>query len=288
MKQLAFLTMDEPADFVIDDDLALAPLAGLGWNTSVVSWRQDEIPWNEFDAVIIRSTWDYWNDVDLFVDVLTEINHQTGLANSLDMVRWNLEKTYLQELENQGAAIVPTLWPDEFPTDSLNSFGNALNFDEVVIKPVIGATGIDTFRLSLNTPRDKLVKLANLFKGRRFMVQRFMPAILTEGEYSLFFFNGQFSHAILKTPAENEFRSQDELGAKIQPVKPELDLLDAAARALAVIETPLYARIDLVRRRDGFAVMEFELIEPSLYLRTDPGAPTRFARAVDAWFVNWA
>jgi glutathione synthase/RimK-type ligase-like ATP-grasp enzyme len=118
------------------------------------------------------------------------------------------------------------------------------------------------------------------------MVQQFMPRILDEGEYSLFFFNGAFSHAILKVPAKSEFRSQEERGAKIGWVKPPERLLARGREALEAIAGPLlYARIDFVRdARDDFVVMELELIEPSMYLRTEPAAPSRFARAIDDWF----
>lgn len=118
------------------------------------------------------------------------------------------------------------------------------------------------------------------------MVQRFMPGILTEGEYSLFFFNCEFSHAILKTPAASEFRSQEERGASIQAVVPEELLLKRGRQVMKTITpAPLNARIDFVRDAEGeFVVMELELIEPSLYLRMHPQAPSRFARAIDAWF----
>jgi hypothetical protein len=113
-----------------------------------------------------------------------------------------------------------------------------------------------------------------------------MPRVLSEGEFSLFYFNGTFSHAILKTPAASEFRSQEERGAVIRPVRPEPQLLDRGKRALAALAVvPLYARADFIRDEDNdFLVMELELIEPSMYLRTDSDAPARFARAVDAWF----
>ena len=115
------------------------------------------------------------------------------------------------------------------------------------------------------------------------MVQRFMSHIQAEGEYSLFFFNGGFSHDILKVPAESEFRSQEEHGAEIRRVIPEDGLLWRGQQALDVLTTtPLYARIDFVRDElNDFLVMELELIEPSMYLRTDPDAPARFAQAID-------
>lgn len=286
MKQCAFLTLDQRGDFVIDDAYAMAPLAALGWQTSVVCWRQTAVPWSDYAAVIIRSTWDYWNDVDGFMDVLANIDTLTRLANPLDLVRWNLAKTYLRDLECQEVGIVPTLWAGKLDAASIPGYFNQLEVDEIVLKPVIGANGVDTFRLARAHTESDLAAITPLFQKRPLMVQAFMPAILSEGEYSLFFFNGVFSHAIRKKPAAGEFRSQEERGAEIRPIKPEQKLLQRGQHALETIKpAPLYARIDLVRDQAGdFVVMELELIEPSLYLRTDPGAPARFARAVADWF----
>jgi glutathione synthase/RimK-type ligase-like ATP-grasp enzyme len=286
MKHCAFLTLRNRGDFVIDDEHAIGPLSELGWRVSTVSWRQTEIPWREFDAVIIRSTWDYWDDVPAFLEVLRQIDRESRLANSLEIVRWNLEKTYLVDLERKGVGIVPTIWPGEVKPDSFQAFSGQLKSDELVIKPVIGANGEKAFRVSPADPEQRRAMISDCFTDRRALVQRFMPAILTEGEYSLFFFSGAFSHAILKIPAESEFRSQEERGAVIRAVVPEQHLLMRGQQALAALAgTPLYARIDFVRDdEDDFLVMELELIEPSMYLRTDPGAPMRFARAIDTFF----
>jgi glutathione synthase/RimK-type ligase-like ATP-grasp enzyme len=156
----------------------------------------------------------------------------------------------------------------------------------MVIKPVIGANGDKAFRIAPEDSPQRREMISACFGDRRAMVQKFMPMILTEGEFSLFFFNGEFSHAILKTPAEGEFRCQEEHGGDIQPVAPEPQLLIRAQQALeALPETLLYARVDLVRNDENdFLVMELELIEPSMYLRTEPGAPMRFARAIDERF----
>jgi hypothetical protein len=171
MKQLAFLTLDEKGDFVIDDELAIAPLAALGWNTSVVSWRQTRVPWRDYDAVIIRSTWDYWDDVAGFLEVLERIHNTTRLANSLALVRWNLQKTYLQELEAGGVPIVPTLWSERFDAASFAVLCGRLATDEIVIKPVVGANGVDAFRLPRDTGRESRPR-AN-FARRRNAVRPF-------------------------------------------------------------------------------------------------------------------
>ena len=286
MKSCAFLTLDERGDFVIDDEHAVAPLERLGWRVSTLSWRQTELPWSTFDAVIIRSTWDYWDDVPAFLETLRAIDRQTRLENPLSLVLWNLSKTYLQDLQGRGVPIVPTLFREGLSEGDVAAGARELGGPELVVKPAIGANGQDAFRLTPGDAQARLADITSRFRGRGCLLQRFMPAILAEGEYSLFYFSGAFSHAILKVPAKGEFRSQEERGADILAVAPEPALRAAGDRAMAAVEpTPLYGRIDFVRdETGGFAVMEPELIEPSMYLRTDPEAPERFARAVDDWF----
>ena len=89
MKKCAFLTMDDEVGFVIDDVHAHAPLEQLGWKVSSLSWKQVEIPWSEFDTVIIRSCWDYPSQLSEFLEVLDQINQLSRLANPLKLVHWN-------------------------------------------------------------------------------------------------------------------------------------------------------------------------------------------------------
>lgn len=287
MKKCAFLTLDERGDYVIDDEHAIAPLEHLGWQVSTLSWRQKEVSWSEFNVVVVRSTWDYWDDIPAFLETLRQIDSVTRLANPLDIIHWNLQKTYMLDLEGKGIGIVPTTWPDSVRTGSFPGFFPELGTDELVIKPVVGANGQDAYRVSAGDDLQRLERVCDRFRKKRGMVQTFMPTILTEGEYSLFYFNGTFSHAIVKIPRGSEFRSQEEHGSEIRPVTPEEKLLVRGKQVLETLSAvPLYARVDFVRddSRD-FVVMELELIEPSMYLRTDPGAPGRFARAIDDRFA---
>jgi len=288
MKKCAFLSLDETGDFVIDDEHAIEPLQELGWEVSTVSWRQTDRPWSDFDVVIIRSTWDYWNDVPTFLDTLAKIDRETRLANRLELVHWNLAKTYLRDLQKKGIGIVPTLWADSLRTDFLAYYQAQLGVEEIVVKPVIGANGEDAFRVSAGDTPARLADIVARFRQRDCMIQPFMPNILAEGEYSLFFFSGEYSHAILKKPAEAEFRSQEEHGAEISSIVPCENLLNRARQAMATVTpSPLYARIDFIRdATDDFLVMELEMIEPSLYLRMDPQAPARFAAAINRWALS--
>lgn len=285
MKKCAFLTMDNMEGFVSDDELAVEPLAALGWQVEFVSWRQTTVPWRKFDLVVLRTTWDYQNDPEAFLTVLAAIEMQTRLENELSLVRWNLSKTYLADLKRRGVGIVPTLWDRDLTRERLQSLLGTFSNGDLVIKPVVGANADDTFRLAHSAGNSELDQAVAAFRGRSYLAQPFLSAIIEEGEFSLFFFAGVYSHAIQKRPTDGDFRVQEEHGGSIDAVEAELSLLQQAKIAVDAIEPlPLYARVDMVRNGvNEFLVMELELIEPSLYLRMDAVAPQRFARALDTW-----
>ena len=278
--------MDSLEDFECYDHLLFEPLAKRGWETTEISWRDSETDWDIFDTVIIRSPWDYQQDPEAFFKVLQRIDNSSALLeNSLETVRWNIDKTYLRDLEDHGIEIVPSLWPNSFAKDHPKAFFDALSSDQLIIKPTISAGADNTFWLNcadMNQSRDQL---KTLFSHRPFIVQPFMPYILSEGEFSLFYFGNTYSHAILKTPKKDDFRVQEEHGGRLQTIEPEAELKRTAEDILALLDPlPLYTRIDLVRTaRNTFALMELELIEPSLYFNMDPKSPERFAKIFEEW-----
>jgi hypothetical protein len=152
-----------------------------------------------------------------------------------------------------------------------------------VIKPVISASAFHTYRLRRGDRWSGEMEAA--FAGREVMAQPFLRSIVEEGEYSLFYFGGELSHAVLKSPKEEDFRVQEEHGGFIRKVEPPAPLVELGHRIVESLPVaPLYARVDLARLDSGgYALMELELIEPSLYFRTDPESPRRFARAFDDW-----
>lgn len=285
MKRCAFLTLENPTGFVIDDDHAVEPFRALGWAVEVVPWSRPKASWERFDAVVIRSTWDYQNDLDGFLAVLGEIEESgTPLFNDLDLVRWNVRKTYLFELEKRGVPIVPTRLRHSLAGGELPGLFNEVASDEVVLKPVVGANADGLFRIGREEAEKRVREVESYYAGRGLLVQPFVRAVLEEGEYSLFYFNGAHSHSILKKPRAGDIRVQEEHGGDIRSVQAGEPLLRAGAAAMrALPERPLYARVDLVRSpgSDGFWLMELELVEPALYLRMDPEAAGRFARAFE-------
>ena len=129
---------------------------------------------------------------------------------------------------------------------------------------------------------DTWEELEQTFERRPFFVQPFIDSVQSEGEYSLFFFGGDYSHAILKRPRPGDFRTQEEHGADILSIDAPPALIATARSVLGVVSPqPVYVRADFVRDTGArFRLMELELIEPSLYFRTDPGSASRFAKAL--------
>jgi hypothetical protein len=278
--------MDDLEGFVADDELAYEPLAALGWSVESLSWTSEVADWGAFDLAVIRTTWDYYLDPAAFIRVLETI-HETGcrLENDLELVRWNLDKRYLFDLEASGVPIVRTILGHQIGHRALNSLFRELDCTELVLKPAVSASAHNTFRLTLSAGEVAVGRAIDALQGQVYLAQAFEEQIILEGEFSLFFFNGEYSHAILKTPKHDDFRVQEEHGGLIRLTEPTPVLMKRALQALSALDTrPLYARVDLVRlpgKQQDFALMELELVEPALYFRMDPLSPGRFARALD-------
>jgi glutathione synthase/RimK-type ligase-like ATP-grasp enzyme len=280
----AFLTIANREGWFIDDDLAHVPLRSLGWKISDVVWDAN-VDWNAFDVVVIRSPWDYQHDLKKFFSVLQQIESSSAtLFNSLETVRWNCNKSYLIDLQNRGIEIVPSMRVDSLSRENVGESFRHFETDEIILKPTIGANADDTYLISRETEEDELTNICTIFSKKSCLVQPFMNNIIKEGEFSLMYFNGRLSHSIIKTVGTGDFRVQEEHGGGvISLTEPESGLLAAAKRTIEVLpETPIYARVDMVRTdKHTFALMELELIEPCLYFRFGERSAMDFAKAID-------
>lgn len=279
--------MDDMGDYVTDAELSIEPMARRGWVVEMVAWQDERVNWDDYDAVYICTPWDYPQHADKFVAVLERIDHSSAeLVNCLSLVRWTLAKNYLKDLEARGAAIVPSSWYEDIDAGMFPEYFAAHQTNKVVIKPLIGANAMDTYVLTNPVAQDVVANLVQVFSGRPYFVQPFIEQIQHEGEYSLFFFSGKYSHAILKSPKTGDFRVQEEHGADISSVQPDAELVDVASKVISLVDPgPVYVRADFVRGDGGrYLLMELELIEPSLYFRTNSGAAERFATAFDRNF----
>jgi len=282
VRRIAFLTLHDPAGFVIDDELAVLPLARRGIHVDTIPWDRPGVDWRQYALVVIRSTWDYQHSAEAFLRVLEAIEHQgIRLENGSEIVRWNMQKTYLRDLAGRGIETVPTFWREGLRAGELVPLFEELRSDEGVIKPVMSSNAQGAWKLDARRARELAPEIEAYFAGRPLMMQPFERGIAEEGEFSMIYLNGAYSHGILKTPKHGDFRVQEEHGSTIVSIAPEPALLAAGADAIAAVgQKLLYARADFVRSGDTFRVMELELVEPSLYLRIDAGAAERFADTV--------
>lgn len=283
MPRIAFLTLEDRADFVIDDELIVEECVRRGWDAIEIPWSLPDTDWDSYDLVIVRTTWDYFTRPAEFLQTLARIDRSRArLENALPVIRWNLDKRYLHDLETRGVPIVPTVWGTSGDAAVFRGLFLTLQDTEIVIKPSISAGATDTYRLRAPLSDAMLQQLTDAFAGRDWLAQPFVRTVVTEGEYSLFYLLGEYSHAIRKVPKPGDFRVQEEHGGNIISSMLSDELQEVAAAVMkAIAPAPLQARIDLIRLDSGkLVVMEVELIEPSLYLRTHERAPANFADAI--------
>ena len=280
--RIAFVTYRGLPDLNADDRRAASALGDLGLRTDAVCWDDPRVDWLGYGAVVLRSTWDYHHRVaefHLWIDRMEAIGAR--LWNPPRVLRWNADKRYLARLSHPHLNPPPTVLLERGSTVDLRTLFETRGWHEAVIKPAISADGFSTERASREqAASDQAVLDAMLARGD-VVIQQLVPEIRTNGEISMMFFSGAFSHAVSKRPHAGEFRVQERLGGRIASIDPPQALV-GYAHALLETSAPgcLYARVDAVVTDERFVLMEIELLEPSLYLEHHPPAALLFARAI--------
>ncbi|MFC3122916.1 ATP-grasp domain-containing protein [Agaribacter flavus] len=282
MKRCAFLSTDNLDDFFVYDDMLKPYLAEFGWEVRDVPWQNTAVDYNEFDLVIVRSTWDYQAHAESFLNCLERIDASSAiLENPLSLMRWNLSKSYLQNLQHKGIPVLPSIWSEKINYSKFKSLYHRFHTDDLVIKPLVSANADFTYRVNIEKLERLWEELEGVFSIRPFLVQAYEESIETVGEYSLFYFEKNYSHAILKQPKAGDFRVQEEHGGQLIALDASDEMKKLAMRVLASLpELPLYARIDMLKTERGFEIIEVELIEPSLYFNMAEGSAERFATLI--------
>jgi glutathione synthase/RimK-type ligase-like ATP-grasp enzyme len=278
MKKIVFLSCDDLSSYVVDDKYLYNVLKEEYPEIlfDVVSWSAPDVNWTKYEFAVVRTTWDYTKRRDEFLAKMNQI-HNSGckVYNSPEILKWNSHKSYLKELQSSGVQIIESYFLDEETPITLNAKLNDNN--KFVLKPIVGASA-DHIRI---LEKAELLRcISNLENPVDWFVQPFMEEVL-EGERSIFFFNSKFSHAAKKVPKTGDFRVQEEHGGIITSYLPDTEELEFSNLALKSIkEKLLYARIDFLKTKTGPQLIELELIEPSLYFRTNKQAAYNFAEAL--------
>ena len=277
--KIAFAISDEFPNLTDDDRLAADALGKRGLGVEPVLWDGKDVDWSAYSTVIIRSCWDYHNRVGEFYEWLQRLDEQgASVWNPTEILRWNMEKTYLSDLEGRGALVLPSRWLPRRADVTLASLLQDQGWEQAVIKPIISAAADQTFLITRESAQTHQEKFDALLQQGGMIVQEFAKEIQGQGEWSLIFFDKQYSHAVLKQPKPGDFRVQLHFGGTVQPAPPSAELITQAREILDKVEGDLlYARVDAVERQGRLHLMELELIEPLLFFEFHPQAPARFA-----------
>ncbi len=277
--RLTLLTCAEQPALTADDRLLADALARLGVEVRVSPWSALDID-AAGAACVLRSTWDYHVTFAPFIEWLDAIDRRgLRLVNSTALVRWNADKQYLRVLEGAGIALPPTVWLEAPDANAVADALAATGWPRAVLKPRVSASAHGTIVVtpSATVADDALETL----RAHGALLQAFLPEIEHDGELSLLYFDGTFSHAVRKRPREGDFRVQHEFGGSEDAVEPlSIERVFADRVMAACPEVPAYARVDVVTTARGPVLMELELIEPYLYFAHDDGAAERCARAI--------
>lgn len=271
---------------LVEDELVTNALVAEGLHVNRVAWDDPDFDWSSTRYALFRAVWDYFNRIDEFTEWYRNTAKSTRFINSKTLIDWNIDKHYLQELEDKEVTIANTLFIEKgTSTDLLDAITQLkdrfkLNSDEYVLKPCIAAGSRHTYKFHLSEWEAYATIFRDLIAREAMMLQEFQKNVVTEGEVSLMLFNGVYTHAILKQAKAGDFRVQDDYGGSVAPYTPEKEAIAFAKQAMnACPETPLYGRADIFKDNLGnWALAELEIFEPELWFRFCPEAAQVMAK----------
>lgn len=276
MKKLGILTDDNNPNLVPSELGLDNTFSQFNIQNDIIIW--DQVNWNQYENILIRSPWDYAQKNKLFINKLEQaVSLGINIIHSIDIIKWNMDKSYLIELGTK-MNVVPTISLDKLSLDLIDDYFEKLG-SALVVKPKVGAGGKNTFKVS-----KKSIDQLEVLIGQAVLIQPFIKSIKSEGEYSFIFFDGIFSHAVLKTAVKDEFRIQQEYGGNTIAYEPTTHEVDEVKYMLAQLNfKTIYARVDVVRHEQKFFLMELELIEPELFLPYGQNSAGKFVKAVSKY-----
>jgi hypothetical protein len=290
---LALATQDALPDWEVDDLPLLEALADRGATVSRPAWRDRSIDWSRFDGVLIRTTWDYHEDLDAFLAWVARVSALTRLFNPAPVIAWNTHKSYLHDLHRLGAPVTPTAWLARGVPVDVEALCAEWKWSRGFLKPMVGSTAWETLRFTADPDglRAAQAHVDRLLPDEDLMLQPYLDAVEASGELSLIVIDGVPTHGVRKVPMPGDYRVQEEFGARDEPYGFAAGEQALALRIVGLAEQHLgiapggllYARVDFLRDVDGrLNLNELELVEPSMFFRHAPAAAERLAAALIA------
>lgn len=265
-----------------DEDTALLDfLLNKGLDCKRMVWNDPDADWQQFDMAVIKSPWDYHENFKEFNNWLNKREAQgLKLLNSYQLIRWNSDKHYLKEISDAGLKIIPSAFLEKNSRPLLADFFGVLAAKKLIVKPCVSAGAKNTLVIDqehLNTAQQEIHLL---LQEESYMVQPFMEEV-REGEWSFLFFNGNYSHSLLKVPKSGDFRVQQFFGGNILETEAAAEHIKAAKSYVdQFARDTFYARVDGLIVNGELVLMELELIEPYLYLNNHPQAMENYYQAL--------
>ena len=284
MIRIAFATSLAHKDLTDDDRTAVEPLKRRGITAVPAVWNDPAVKWDSYDLVVVRSPWDYHLHGEAFLRWFTTLDRASvPVANPTPVLRWNLDKVYLRWIEERGGTIVPTEWVEKGASVDIAAVLARRGWTKAVLKPTVSASAANTWVTTAASAAADQAKITPILQRCGLMIQPFLAEIETEGEISMLFYGGKYSHAVRKRPAVGDFRVQTDHGGTVEAATPSpATLRDAQLIVDLRGDELLYARVDGVVVGDEFHLMEFEVLEPQLFFPFHPQAAERFAESVAA------
>ncbi|PKV66468.1 ATP-grasp domain-containing protein [Pontibacter ramchanderi] len=285
LQQIALVTCQSLGNYTAnadsEDERLYRFLAEKGHQISFQVWDDEQVDWTAFDAIIIKSPWDYFDKIEAFYTWLDKLEALgCRVLNPVKTLRWNADKIYFKDMQTQGVKIVPTVWLEQGATFDPDSVFEAIGREKVIVKPRVSGGAKNTLAISRAEAGSFTARINGLLQDEPFLAQPFLEEIKTQGEWSFIFFGGRYSHAVLKKAKSGDFRVQHFFGGSVHTPAPPARLLQTAT---AIVEQfaqdCLYARVDGVELDGDLVLMELELIEPFLFLSTSEGALERYHEA---------
>lgn len=268
----------------VDEDKTLLDfLTDKGLSIERVIWNDPAVAWKSYDLAIIKSPWDYHEHIAAFKQWLNQLELlDVKLLNPYERVRWNMDKHYLGEIAASGLAVIPSFFLEKEDRLDLDALTTHFNADKLIIKPCISAGAKNTYILTAQNLSDHQTQINELLQEEAFVAQPFMPEI-HDGEWSFLFFNGKYSHSLLKIPKDGDFRVQSYHGGSVNAQEGvDKHIKSATAYVEQYAQGCLYARVDGLIVNGELNLMELELIEPYLFLNTHQEAAENYYQALSA------
>lgn len=264
-----------------EDGLVQKALEKQGLKVGRFDWAGD-FDWSQTKNVLFRTTWDYFHRFDEFSKWLETTAKKTNLINSKNLIQWNMDKHYLQGLENIGINIPKTIFIKKGETKTLFELQSEAKFTKSVLKPTFSGAARHTYLLDEDNIIENESVFAELIAVEDMLLQEFQENIVEKGEISMMVMGGKFTHAVLKIAKKGDFRVQDDFGGTVQNYKPTREEIQFAEKTFAACpEPPLYGRADIFYDNNNqLAIGELELIEPELWFRFNPNAAEDLAEAI--------